>query len=407
MLECLSAHVTPTAYRPTRWTSVGSSGLGWPRMGRLILIAMPSGRRRAQLTPGQEIVDRHVLVRSPGGSAPPDRRLLEGPPAIVEVLERAPDREITRRADVAPAEVAREEPFGGPAAEAAHGGERLDDVLVGAVSERAEIELARGDLAREAHDVLRLARRELHPAQLAQPRPCQPLRLGKTVDGVPGHLDRRAEAAHESRPDHEREGQVDLLGAHRADQHLEGLGGERGSQPPEARHERSQHRVFRGDPIEPVHIEPEAADARDLGCRRIEHARAAPSRRGHDESDAIDASRPPHLVAAPATGYLDGATEDARRQSVDGILAEKVEALERARDVETAINRNLGLHGGLSVYQSRPWETRRHGSVTDVEIGRAGRDRQIVPERLDDEVEFDQIRCEGAEHGAGGGIGGQ
>src|SRR6202795_43273 len=144
MLECLSAQVTPTAYRPTRCTSVGSSGLGWPRMGRLILIAMPSGRRRAKLPPGQEVVDGHVLVRPPGGSAPPDGRFVEGPPAVVEVLERAADREIPRSADVAPAEVAREEPLGRPPAEAAHGGERLDDVLVGAASERGEIESARG-----------------------------------------------------------------------------------------------------------------------------------------------------------------------------------------------------------------------------------------------------------------------
>src|SRR3990172_3613180 len=320
MLECLSAHVTPTAYRPTRCTSVGSSGLGWPRMGRLILIAMPSGRRRAQLPPGQEVVDGHVLVRPPGGSAPPDSRLLEGPPAVVEVLERAADREIARGADVAPAEVAREEPLGGPAAEAAHGGERLDDVLVGAASERAEIESARGHLAPEAHDVLRLARRELHPAQLAHPRPRQPFRLGKTVDGVPAPLDRRAEAAHEPGLDREREGQVDLLGAHRADQHLEGLGGERGSQSPEARYEKAQHGVFLSDAVEPIDVELEAADARDLGCGRLEHARAALPRRGHEEPDAVDASPPTHLVAAPATGHLDGSTEDARRQPVGGIL---------------------------------------------------------------------------------------
>src|ERR1700693_1220506 len=118
MLECLSAQVPPTASRPTRCTSVGSSGLGWPRMGRVILIAMPSGRRRAQLPPGPEVVDGHALVRPPGGSAPPD---------VGEVLERAADREIARSADVAPAEVTRKEPLGGPAAEAAHGGERLDD----------------------------------------------------------------------------------------------------------------------------------------------------------------------------------------------------------------------------------------------------------------------------------------
>src|ERR1700675_2686659 len=205
MLECLSAQVTPTAYRPTRCTSVGSSGLGWPRMGRVILIAMTSGRRRAQLPPGQEVVHGHVLVRPPGGSAPPDGGLVEGPPAVVEVLERAADREIARGADVASAEVAREEPVGRPAAEAAHGGERLDDLLVGAAAEGSEIESARGHLAPEADDILRLARRELHPAQLTHPRPSQPLRLGKSVDGMPAHVDGRAESAHEPSPDREGE----------------------------------------------------------------------------------------------------------------------------------------------------------------------------------------------------------
>src|SRR3990172_2302031 len=354
MLECLSAHVTPTAYRPTRCTSVGSSGLGWPRMGRLILIAMPSGRRRAQLPPGQEVVDGHVLVRPPDGGAPPDSRLLEGSPAVVEVFERAADREIARGADVAPAQVAGEEPLGGPAAEAAHCHQRLDDVLVGAASERGEIESARGHLAPEAHDVLRLARRELHPAQLAHTRARQPLRLGKTVDGVPAHLDRRAEAAHEPGLDREGEAQGDLLGAHRADQHLEWLGGERRSQSPEARHEKAQHGVFLSDAVETTDVEPEAADARGLGRGRLEHARAALPRRGHEEPGAVDTSAPTHLVAAPATGNLDGAAEYPRGQPVGGILAEEVEALERARDVETAINPDLSLHCGLSVYQSRP-----------------------------------------------------
>src|SRR5574342_269291 len=131
MLECLSAHVTPTAYRPTRWTSEGSSGLGWPRMGRLILMAMRSGRRRVELPPGQEIVHGHVPVSPPRGGAPPDSRLVEGAPAIVEMLERASNREIARGADVTATEAAGEEPLGCPAAETAHGGQRLDDVVIG------------------------------------------------------------------------------------------------------------------------------------------------------------------------------------------------------------------------------------------------------------------------------------
>src|SRR6266508_5669433 len=102
----------------------------------------------------EEIVHGHVLVLAPGRGAPPDGRLVESPPAVVEVLERAADREIARGADVAPAEVAREEPLGRPAAEAAHGGERLDDVLVRAASERGEVESARRDPPGEADDVL-------------------------------------------------------------------------------------------------------------------------------------------------------------------------------------------------------------------------------------------------------------
>jgi hypothetical protein len=132
------------------------------------------------------------------------------------------------------------------------------------------------------------------------------------------------------------------------------LGGERGSQSPEARYEKAQHGVFLSDAVEPTDVEPEAADARGLGRGRLEHARAALPRRGHVEPGAVDASAPTHLVAAPATGNLDGATEYPRRQPIGGILAEEVEALERARDVETAINPDLGLHRGLSVYQSRP-----------------------------------------------------
>ena len=95
--------------------------------------------------------------------------------------------------------------FGRWTADAAHGGQRLDDLLVGAAAEGSEIESARGDLAPETHDVLRLERRELHSAQLGHPRPSQPLRLGKSVDGMPAHLDCRAESAHE--PGLDREGE--------------------------------------------------------------------------------------------------------------------------------------------------------------------------------------------------------
>ena len=58
-----------------------------------------------------------------------------------------------------------------------------------------EIKSAGGDPPGEPDDVFRLARRELHRAQIPHPRSSEPLRLGKAIDGVTPYLDRRAEAA--------------------------------------------------------------------------------------------------------------------------------------------------------------------------------------------------------------------
>jgi hypothetical protein len=45
--------------------------------------------------------------------------------------------------------------------------------------------------------------------------------------------------------------------------------------------------------------------------------------------------------------------------------------------------------------------------VANVEKERAGRDGRTVSQSLDHESEVHQIGCEGAEHDAGGGLGGQ
>src|SRR5882672_3914009 len=108
-------------------------------MGRLSLIAMPSGRLRTQPLPRQEIVNRHVLMCPPGRGAAPDACFVERAPAVVEALEGAAHREIARSTDVAAPEVAREKPFRRPAAEAPDGGERLDHPLVRGAAERSEV----------------------------------------------------------------------------------------------------------------------------------------------------------------------------------------------------------------------------------------------------------------------------
>ncbi len=65
---------------------------------------------------------------------------------------------------------------------------------------------------------------ELHGAQLLHRRLRERRGLRERVDRRAGDLDRHAEAPHEPSSDREGEGQIDLLGAHRAHQHLEGPG---------------------------------------------------------------------------------------------------------------------------------------------------------------------------------------
>src|SRR5213594_1950961 len=115
-----SAQSTPSAYRPTRCTSLGTPGSGWPMILRPLVFFTRRPRRRTRQThPGQDVVHREILVLAPRARAPPDRVLAERPSATVVVNERLADREIAGRADVAAPEAAGEKPVGGPATEAA------------------------------------------------------------------------------------------------------------------------------------------------------------------------------------------------------------------------------------------------------------------------------------------------
>src|SRR4029453_3116081 len=156
---------------------------------------------RPQPRAAQERVDGHVLMRTPRPRPPSDTRLVEDPSAVVKALEGPAHREITRGTDVASAQMAREKPLGRPATEAADGGERLDHLLVRALGERLQIEAARGDMVREAHDILRLPGGQLKPAQLVHLSPGELRRLGKAVHRLAGHVDGNAEAVHETRFD--------------------------------------------------------------------------------------------------------------------------------------------------------------------------------------------------------------
>src|SRR5262249_5589117 len=134
-------------------------------------------------------------------------------------------------------------------------------------------------------------------------------------------------------------------------QHLERLGSERGPEAPEPGHERAQHRIGAGEAVKRVDVEPEAADAPDFVHRRLEGSGASVPGRGHEEARIVDAAGPAPLVAPPAPGDPDRAAEHARQEAVGRVLAPEMETLERARHIEETFNPDLGLHGGLSVYQ--------------------------------------------------------
>ena len=105
----------------------------------------------------------------------------------------------------------------------------------GAPASAAEVEPARGELPREPDDVLGLALRELHRPELGDRRIGQHGRGGKRVDGDAVELERRPVPPDQARARREGEGEVHLLGADRADQHLERVGHERRAQAEEAR----------------------------------------------------------------------------------------------------------------------------------------------------------------------------
>ena len=145
-----------------------------------------------------------------------------------------------------PPERARQEPLGGPAAQPADRGQPGDDRLVRRPGERPEIELTRGQLPREPDDVLGLALRELHRPELGDRRGGQHGRGGERVDGDALELHRCPVPPDQAHARREGEGEVHLLGADRADQHLERVRHERRAQaeePARRADERREHRV--------------------------------------------------------------------------------------------------------------------------------------------------------------------
>src|SRR3989442_1305129 len=132
--------------------------------------------------PGEEVVDGEALVLAPRARRAADGLLAPRPRAAVEVLEGPADSQVARRADVAPAEAAGEEPVRGPPTEPALAREPLDHDLARRRRERVEVEAAREDSPREVADVLALAVRELHHAELPQPRPRERRRVAGAGD---------------------------------------------------------------------------------------------------------------------------------------------------------------------------------------------------------------------------------
>src|SRR5439155_114206 len=118
---------------------------------------------------GEEGVDGEALVLAPPGCPAPDRLLAPRPRVAVEVFEGPAHAEIARRADVAPAEAAGEEPVRGPPAKPALPREPLDHGLARRRRERVEVEPARDDGPREvaaedAADLRRDGRARRHVA---------------------------------------------------------------------------------------------------------------------------------------------------------------------------------------------------------------------------------------------------
>src|SRR5262249_26603481 len=173
---------------------------------------------------------RKILMDTPSSGAPPNGRFGADASFIVEVSEGLPHSEITGRADVYPANAARQEPLSRPASKSTYGDQTLDDVLVGAPSKGAEVQLPRVDALGQVHDVLRLPRRELHTSQLADSRASHHCRLGKRIDRFAVHGNGGPKASHQPPPHGEGKRQIDLPGGYPTDPHLQPP---RGQPPPQ------------------------------------------------------------------------------------------------------------------------------------------------------------------------------
>src|SRR2546430_17399335 len=245
--------------------------------------------RRARLEPhpGEEVVDGEALVLAPRARPAADGLLAPRPRAAVEVLEGPADSQVARRADVAAAEAAGEEPVRGPPTEPALAREPLDHDLARRRRERVEVEAARDDSPREVADVLALAVRELHHAELPQPRARERRGLGERPDGVMTEGHGHPVAAHEAGPTREREPEIDLLGADRPHEHPERRRRERRPDPVERLDERGEHRIAPRHPVEDGEIEREAEDLADLRRDGLARRRVAGAGDTHHQTRVV------------------------------------------------------------------------------------------------------------------------
>src|SRR5262249_38431402 len=158
--------------------------------------------------------------------------------------------EVSGRPGARAAEVAREEPVGGPLAEAAQRGQLRLHLVVGEKRQRLEVEVG----AREPDHVLGLAPGEAEREELLFGRRRDPLTRGEHPDAA--HL--LAEPLDEPISDCKSRDERDLLRRDRADEHLERISRERRAEPGEADDERSKQLVSRRPPGERDEVEVEA-----------------------------------------------------------------------------------------------------------------------------------------------------
>ena len=154
----------------------------------------------------QEVVRRQVLERM-------ELRAELVHVDTVEIERRLAEHEVAGRPGVRPGEVAREEPLGGPRAEAALRGDRRAHLVVGQQRERVEVDVA----PRERDRVLRLAVGEADGEELVLARGGDP-RAGRERPGFPDPL---AEALDEPVPDRDGGEERHLLRGDRGDERLE------------------------------------------------------------------------------------------------------------------------------------------------------------------------------------------